>query len=84
MTLHLKFSPDAGTAGRRRVSRDARRVGARSIRPMFPGRKGTSLGDLYVVELKDDAKADVVLNELRGHSEVESVEPELKRYLALS
>lgn len=82
--MHLKFAADAGEAGRRKVSRDARRLGARSLRPMFPGRRETALRRLYVLELNDDAKPEQVVTELRRHTEVESVEPELRRYLALS
>jgi hypothetical protein len=51
---------------------------------MFPGRKGAALKQLYVLELNDDAETDQVVSELRRHTGVESVEPELRRYLALS
>jgi hypothetical protein len=84
MMLHLKFAADVGEADRRKVSRDARKLGARSLRPMFPGRKGAALKQLYVLELNDDAETDQVVSELRRHTGVESVEPELRRYLALS
>jgi hypothetical protein len=81
MKLHLKFEEDAGDNRRCEVAKDAERLGATVVRPLFPHGKNAARRSLYIVELGEDADPERVSTKLRRHAGVESIEPEFKRFL---